>query len=79
VLGILRNYCELSAKRPRTARRPVGRQRLIAYRRQQEWRCKLAHFEHKLFQIVPLFGEPASANERAPLERPRWVFINRLR
>ena len=36
---------------------------------------KLADFDHKLFQIVPLFGEAASANERAPLKRPRWVFI----
>ena len=36
---------------------------------------KLADFVYKLFQIVPLFGEPASADERAPLERSRWVFI----
>ena len=36
---------------------------------------KLADFMYKLFQIVPLFGEPASADERAPLERSRWVFI----
>jgi hypothetical protein len=73
--GILRYSRESSAICPRTARRPVDWQCLIACHRQQDWRCKLAHFEHKLFQIVPLFSEPASANKRAPLERPRWIFI----
>ena len=39
---------------------------------------KLADFDHKLFQIAPLFGEAASANERAPLKRPRGIFIIRF-
>ena len=73
--AVLQYSCEPSANSPGTARRPVGRQRLTGCRGQQEWRCKVAHFDHKLFQIVPLFGEPAPADERAPLERPRGILI----
>jgi hypothetical protein len=69
VSGILRS--SRAANCPRTGRRPVDRKSLIACGRQKERRRKLAHFEHKLFQIVRLFYEPASPNERAPLERPR--------
>ena len=65
----------ISAPFPRPARLPAGSKGLLGGGRRGKWQCELAHLDHELFQIVRLFGEPAPANECAPLDRPRWVFI----